>query len=492
MNHTYRPSLRLCVTLLCVVALSAGCPLVLGNAIVWAKRGGGEGSDRAYGLTALSDGTSLVTGYFTGDAALCGCPDQHGDISSSGGRDMFVSLYGTSGIPVWVRTSSGEGDNQGRAVDGLDDGTSVVTGFFTDDATFGGSKDGGTVLSSAGDMDVFTVGYDGDGVMQWVAGGGSTGTDAGMGVSICSDGSCVATGYFSGSATFSDASKAQVVVNSAGDLDFFLARYSSAGLLQWVATAGGTTADAGYAVSAFDDGSCIVTGTFSGTATFGTGAAETTLTAAGALDAFVAKYNSDGALAWVARIGGTTGDDEGNGVAVLDGGSCVVAGCFSGTATFEDAAKASGTDVIGQGGQDVFVAKYDSSGSLLWVAVAGGVDNDAGYDVRPVADGTFVVTGSFQSTAVFGAGEANESTQCSEGEDDVFVAKLDADGALLWAKRAGGSLSDIGFGIGALPDGKSLVAGRFRGNAGFGAGLGNYTVLRSEGYCDIFVAKYPD
>ncbi len=65
--------------------------------------------------------------------------------------------------------------------------------------------------------------------------------------------------------------------------------------LPWVERAGGSQEDDARSVDLLSDGSAVVTGTFSGTATFGPGQAnETQLTPAGEEDIFIAKYNPDG------------------------------------------------------------------------------------------------------------------------------------------------------------------------------------------------------
>ena len=53
--------------------------------------------------------------------------------------------------------------------------------------------------------------------------------------------------------------------------------------------------------------------------------------------------------------------------------------------------------------------------------------------------GNSYVTGNFEDTATFGAGEPNETTLTSAGSSDILVAKYDPSGALVWAKRAGGT-----------------------------------------------------
>jgi len=74
---------------------------------------------------------------------------------------------------------------------------------------------------------------------------------------------------------------------------------------QWAKGAGGTSEDAGQGIVTLSDGSTIVTGYFSGSATFGKGeSAETILVSDGSTDIFLAKYNSDGTIAWAKRAGG--------------------------------------------------------------------------------------------------------------------------------------------------------------------------------------------
>ncbi len=117
-----------------------------------------------------------------------------------------------------------------------------------------------------------------------------------------------------------------------------------------------------------------------------------------------------------------------------------------------------------------------------WATQAGGTSSDIGRGVSALPDGSSIVTGDFQGTATFGS-----TTLTSGGDTDVFVAKVDPSGAYVWATKAGGTLSDIGYGVSALPDGSSIVTGDFRGTATFGS-----TTLTSGGAADVFVAKFLD
>jgi len=99
------------------------------------------------------------------------------------------------------------------------------------------------------------------------------------------------------------------------------------------------------------------------------------------------------------------------------------------------------------------------------------------------------VTGEFGGSATFGPGETNETTLVSAGAGDIFVAKYNPSGDLVWARQAGGSGFDVGFCIAVDGSGNSYVTGKFSGSATFGPGETNETTLVSAGFVDIFIAK---
>src|SRR6185369_12691602 len=92
---------------------------------------------------------------------------------------------------------------------------------------------------------------------------------------------------------------------------------------------------------------------------------------------------------------------------------------------------------------DVFTAKYDPEGNVLWAASAGGTGTDNGTGIGVDAAGNCYITGHFSSTSItFGA-----TTLTRTGSENVFVVKYDASGNVLWANRAGGTGFDAGSGI---------------------------------------------
>ena len=385
---------------------------------------------------------------------------------------------------AWAKRAGGTGFDEGRgiAVDGS--GNSYVTGNFVGSATFGPGESNETTLTSAGGEDIFVAKYGASSDLVWAKRAGDTSFDGGQGIAVDGSGNSYVTGNFEDAATFGPGESNETTLTSAGFGDIFVAKYDASGDLVWAKRAGGTSDDQGIGIALDGSGNSYATGLFQGSATFGPGETnETTLT--GVFDIFVAKYDVSGDLVWARRAGANFGV----GIAVDGSGHSYVTGFFVGSATF-GAGETNETTLTGTGSFDIFVAKYDASGELVWAKRAGGTSDDGGVGIALDGAAHSYVTGQFVGSATFGPGETNETTLTSAGSDDIFVAKYDASGDLVWAKRAGGTGFDEGRGIAVDGSGNSYVTGRFNDLATFGPGGTNETTLTSAGSDDIFVAKY--
>lgn len=236
----------------------------------------------------------------------------------------------------------------------------------------------------------------------------------------------------------------------------------------WARQAGGFASDFGRGIAVDSNGCSYVTGYFGDFATFG----DTALTSFGEWDVFVAKLDCNGNWLWVKQAGGE-GQDIGHSIAIGDNGDSYIIGSFSSTATFGS------TTLTSNGETDIFVAKLDSNGNWLWARKAGGGVLDKGNGITTDSYGNCYVTGDITGTATFGS-----TTLISSGGEDIFMAKLDANGNWLWAKHAGGTNFDLGSDIVTDNNGNNYVTGWFAGTATFGS-----TNLISSGSMDIFVAK---
>nr|MCH9718389.1 hypothetical protein [Actinomycetes bacterium] len=440
-------------------ALWAGASLAAVS-VPWVTQVGDSGEGLGEGVSALPDGSSIVTGYFEGVATFGSTT-----LTSAGSWDVFVAKLDSDGEYVWVTQVGGSSTDAARAVSTLSDGSSIVTGLFQGTVTFGSTN-----LTSTGgtnDYDVFVAKLDSDGNFVWAKSAGGGGLDTGHSVSALSDGSSIVTGSYTQGATFGSTTLPNETSSNG-----FVAKLDAAGEYVWAKAVGGSGHQASWGVSTASDGSSFITGTFGGTATFGS----FSVTSSGSSDAFVAKLDSDGKFVWAKSAGGGS-FARGNGIRTLSDGSSIVTGWFGGTAIFGS------TTLTSAGDSDVFVAKLDAAGNYVWVTQAGGTEWDLGYGISALSDGSAFVTGMFRGTAAFGS---TTLTSTGGADDyDVFVAKLDPDGEYLWATSAGDDGDDWGYDISTLSDGSAFVTGMFRDTTTFGS-----TTLTSAGSSDAFFAKF--
>ena len=183
-----------------------------------------------------------------------------------------------------------------------------------------------------------------------------------------------------------------------------------------------------------------------------------------------------------------------NGIAVDATGNSYVVGTFSGTATF---AGSSPITLTGAGGEDVFLAKYDTSGKVLWAVWAGDTANDQGLGVAVDSQGNCFITGSFHGSPTFGNADQvtfQTLTWSYGGGSDIFLAKYDPSGTLLWVRADGGAGDDLGEAVAVDSAGNAYVTGAYTGAATFGpfanGSLGYYSSLLGAGGQDCFLIKY--
>ena len=306
---------------------------------LWAIGAGGTGSDIGYDVSVSTDGSATVTGLFRGSSTF-GLTT----LTSAGSDDVFVAKVSAAGEWLWATRAGGTGSDIGLGVSVSTDASAIVTGSFSDDATFGAMT-----LTSSGSTDVFAAAISAAGAWVWATRAGGSENEEGSSVSVLPDGSAIVTGWFRGTATFGGTT----LTGIDSSRDVFVAKVDPAGTWLWATRAGGTDNEEGEGVAVGSDGSAIVTGWFFGEAIFGAA----TLTSAGSDDVFVGKVSAAGEWVSASRAGGT-GSDQGWGMAVVPDSSAILTGPFAGTATFGT------TTLTSAGSNDVFVAKISAAGSF--------------------------------------------------------------------------------------------------------------------------------
>jgi hypothetical protein len=393
----------------------------------------------------------------------------------------------------WVRQDGGLQYDyvEGIAIDNA--GNSYITGYIYLSATFGAGEVNETTLATNGSWDAFVASYDGNGKLRWARQDGGSSSAMGYGIAADGAGNSYVTGYFYNTVTFGAGETNETVLVSDGFADVFVASYDRQGNLLWARRAGGWHNDEAYGIGVDKDGNSVLTGEFAATITFGEGEPnETTMTTTGVYntdDVFVASYDKEGNLRWARQAGGTDNDYV-NGITVHKDGNSYVTGFFYPSATF-GAGEAKETILSADWNWNTFVAGYDREGKLIWAEKVGGTSTNYGKGIAVDEAGNTYVTGSFSQTAIFGAGEPNETPLTSSSMQDIFIAKYNTDGEILWARQAGDLYSESGEGIAVDREGNSYVIGSFYDEATFGVGEENQVTLTAYSEAeDIFVAVY--
>ncbi|MCX6907976.1 MAG: hypothetical protein NTY01_08035 [Verrucomicrobia bacterium] len=312
---------------------------------------------------------------------------------------------------------------------------------------------------------------------------GGAGNDYGKDLTVDSAGNIVSTGYFNGTVDFNPTATVSNLT-ALGISDNYVAKYTLAGSLLWAFRTGGTAAELPHSVVLDGSDNIYLAGYFSTTTDFDPGLGVASRTSAGGRDAYVAKYSSTGAFNWVNTFGGTT-DDEAFDLRLDSSGNVYATGMFQGTVN------AGGGNLVSNGGQDVFFAKFDNGGNHLWSYSMGGVGDDQGYTVRTDSLGNAWLAGAFAGTNVNFGAAGSVTNLTSAGQQDIFLAKYTPGGTNLFAGRMGGLLDDNPAPGGMVVDSTNSVyiTGSFRGIADMNPGPALNT-LTNAGNADIFVAKY--
>ncbi len=205
----------------------------------------------------------------------------------------------------------------------------------------------------------------------------------------------------------------------------------------------------------------------------------TTLLNKGEDDMFIVKYHPSGNVFWAKSFGGNVTEYV-TCIQTDSSGNIFVIGSFGGSNIVFDTDTLTNHSV---NSYDIFLVKFNTSGTVLWAKNFGGSTSDNVNDIHLGSDGSIVISGYFSSpTIIFG-----DTTLINNGSRDMYVVKCDADGNVLWAKNAGGSQIDRGYGNCIDMNGNIYVTGEFRSTT---ITFGDITLTNNGSWWDMFVVKY--
>ena len=279
--------------------------------------------------------------------------------------------------------------------------------------------------------------------LSWKRQLGTSGNDVSYGVATDSNSNVYISGYTDGS----------VDGANQGSLDAWVAKYNISGTLVWKRQLGTPAKDVSYGVATDSNGNVYISGDTDGSID---GSNQ------GLTDAWVAKYNTSGTLLWKRQLGTST-NDMSRGVATDSKGNVYISGFTAGLGS------------TNQGSWDAWVAKYNTSGTLVWKRQLGTSVDDVAKGVATDGNSNVYITG-FTQGSLAGAFQGGGL----EGTYDAWVAKYNSSGTLVWKRQLGTSSTDTSNGVATDSSGNVYISGQSYGSLGDS----------NQGLGDAWVAKY--
>jgi uncharacterized repeat protein (TIGR01451 family) len=262
---------------------------------------------------------------------------------------------------------------------------------------------------------------------------------------------------------------------------------SFAQTFNWGHSQGGIGLESTGCIAEDDQGHLYIVGSFNGTVDFNPGAGILELTSEGAADIFIQKLDTSGNFIWAKSFGSSAGDGA-NTIHLDAESNILVGGFFYSTVDFDPGAGIS--NLTSNGSTDIYILKLTPEGDLIWAKSFGGPGSESINSLVPDDTGNLYLNGYFYNTIDCdpGAGVFNLT---SNGQEDVFIEKLDTSGNFIWAKSFGGTTHDTPGNLVLDQLGEVYVSGSFEGIVDIDPGPATHYVT-SDGFSDVFILKLND
>jgi len=324
----------------------------------WSQTYGGSAYDYSESVQQTSDGGYIIAGSTSSYGA--------------GSYDVYLIKTDANGNELWSQTFGGSSIDCGLSIQQTSDGGYIIAGY--------------TGSYGAGNSDVYLIKTDASGNEQWTQTFGGSSSDFGWSVQQTSDGGYIIAGWTSS--------------YGAGSWDVYLIKTDANGNESWSQTFGGINYDEGCSVQQTSDGGYIIAGS---TESYG----------AGLCDVYLIKTDANGNETWSQTFGGSN-SDGGSSVQQTTDGGYIITGW---------------TQSYGAGSWDVYLMKTDANGNEQWSQTFGGSNSDGGSSVQQTSDGGFIIAGHTTSYGVGGDdvylirldSEGSIVEEFSENQPSVFA-----------------------------------------------------------------------
>lgn len=343
----------------------------------------------------------------------------------------------------WQKSLGGSSDDSSFSIEKCSNGGYIVAG--------GSLSVDGDVTGNHGNRDYWIAKLDDLGIIQWQRSFGGSGDEEAHSIYQCLDKGYIVAGI-------SNSLDGDVTGNQ-GNLDYWVVKLDSLGVIEWQKSLGGSDDDVAIAIQQCIDGGYIIAGYTTsingdviGNHSIGS-------------DAWIVKLYPNGIIQWQKTLGGTANDAAYSIQKCTDGGYII-----GGPSNSND-----GDVTGGHGNFDYWIVKLDSTGTIQWQKCLGGSSDDLAFSVYQCVNGSYIVAGRSKSI--------NGDVSGNHGNDDYWIIKLDIMGIIEWQKSFGGSNPDYAYSIEQCSDGGYIIAGMSESNDGNvvgNHGNGDYWILKID------------
>jgi len=404
------------------------------------KTFGGSNNESAKSITKTSDGGYAILGY---------TQSLDGDVinKTNTSYDYWLLKFDQNHNLQWQKTYGGSGDDRGNEVIQTTDGGYAILGYS--------QSNDGDVSENFGFSDYWVSKLDASGNILWEKSLGYAGTDTGISIKETNDLGFLLTGVLDVTASGGNGNSKNTKINHAGG-DYWVIKLNMAGDKQWSKYYGGTFTDTPYDVIETEDNGYIIVGS--------SDSADVDISSSqGTYDFWVIKINSTGTMVWEKSFGGSEIDEAFSIIKSSDGNYVIVGDTRSNDKNVSH----------NNGASDLWIIKISPSGNLLWEKTFGGTSFDAGRSISSTSDNGFLISGSSRSM--------DGDLTTNQGQNDVWVIKIDSNGSLLWQKSLGGSNIDFAYDAIALDDNSFIVIGE--------SSSADKDIQENKGFTDLLIAK---
>lgn len=408
--------------------------------IQWSRAIGGMLSDIQPIILQTPDGGYAVIGH---------SESNNGDMGMGyGAWDIWLFKLTSDGNILWKKNIGGSLSESVQAIKNTQDGGFIVIGN-TNSTNF-------DAAGNHGKSDMLVVKINSQGAKEWSKVLGGSEHDYVKSVVQTTD-----EGYLIAGNTSS--SNGDISGYHGGSTDCWVAKLSSFGDLSWSKTLGGSKIDEVYSAIQTSDGGYIVGGNSNSTDGDVTGNH-------GNQDYWVVKLTNEGNIAWQKTYGGSeldAWDTNGLGQLIME---VTPKGYLVGGRT-----KSNNGDVTGfHGNDDYWLVQIDTIGNIQWQRALGGSQNDEIHDIKQLSNGSYILVGTSYSS--------DGDVPSNKGFQDLWIVRLNKEGAVMWTKTMGGSAYDNGYFVGITPEEGYIFGARTSSNDGDIVGqhgeLGDYWLVK--------------